>query len=286
MNYKYSLDRSSRKFTCPSCQKKTFVRYIDNETSNYLEANFGRCDRESRCQYHNRPDGNKILINMDSIQYELQPTVHVEGVIGAYGNKYNQNNFIKYLQQYFCNTDIENVIRKYFIGTSTHWNGATVFWQVDEQMNICAGKVMLYDQFSGKRVKKPYSHINWMHRVLQIKDYVLQQCLFGLHNLCDYQEGSTVCVVESEKTAIIMSILYPSCLWLATGAKSNLKLELLKRLEKYNIVIFPDKTEFLDWNKKVFNLQKLGFCIECSDLLEHKNLKEGGDLADLILDYK
>jgi transcription elongation factor Elf1 len=40
--YKYSLDKSSRKFICPNCNKKTFVKFIDNETNQYLNSIDGR----------------------------------------------------------------------------------------------------------------------------------------------------------------------------------------------------------------------------------------------------
>ena len=30
--FRYSLDKSSKKFVCPNCNKKTFVLYIDTET--------------------------------------------------------------------------------------------------------------------------------------------------------------------------------------------------------------------------------------------------------------
>ena len=102
---------------------------------------------------------------------------------------------------------------------------------------------------------------------------MLQQCLFGIHNLIDYEKGRTVCIVESEKTAVMMSILCPGFLWLATGSKSNLKSELLLPLKEYNIILFPDKTEYTDWNAKIVGLKQDGFNINCSSLLENKNLK-------------
>lgn len=54
--------------------------------------------------------------------------------------------------------------KKYKIGTSKNWNGATVFWQTDNQNNIKTGKIMLFDKLSCKRVKEPYNHITWIHK--------------------------------------------------------------------------------------------------------------------------
>ena len=55
--YKYTLDKSSKKFTCPKCHKKTFVKYIETETGNYVNDITGRCDRETNCNYHSKSKG-------------------------------------------------------------------------------------------------------------------------------------------------------------------------------------------------------------------------------------
>lgn len=58
MKYNYYLEKGSKKFNCPSCNKKTFVRYISNITNAYAKIIYGRCDRESKCQYHKYPTNN------------------------------------------------------------------------------------------------------------------------------------------------------------------------------------------------------------------------------------
>ena len=45
-NFKYKLDPSSKKFDCPACGQKRFVRYIDTTTRAYLHSSVGKCDRE------------------------------------------------------------------------------------------------------------------------------------------------------------------------------------------------------------------------------------------------
>ena len=53
--YRYILDKSSKKHPCPDCGKNTLVLYIDTETEEYLPEEFGRCDSESSCSYHHFP---------------------------------------------------------------------------------------------------------------------------------------------------------------------------------------------------------------------------------------
>jgi hypothetical protein len=57
-DYRYILDKKSRKHHCPDCNRITFVCYIDKVTGEYLPEQFGRCDRESKCNYHLSPYKN------------------------------------------------------------------------------------------------------------------------------------------------------------------------------------------------------------------------------------
>ena len=50
----------------------------------------------------------------------------------------------------------------------------------------------------------------------------------------------TICVVESEKTAVIMSEVRPDCIWLASGGKTELNVARLKPLQGRRVILFPD----------------------------------------------
>ncbi|TLF47116.1 DUF6371 domain-containing protein [Maribacter aurantiacus] len=280
--YTYSLDKSSKKFHCPKCTEKTFVRFMDNERGTYLDGDFGRCDRESKCGYFNMPKSTKGHYEKPAIYLPPKPSVLDESVIPKYGNNYESNHFITFLLSKFNEEDVIRAIEQYYIGTHNLWPGSAVFWQIDHNLKIRTGKVMLYDCNTGKRVKKPFPHINWMHKVLQIKNFVLQQCLFGLH-LIPESNNTPVCIVESEKTAVIMSIVLPQYIWMATGAKTNLKEDLLSPLKNSRIILYPDNSEYKDWNTKATILTDRGFKVSCSNLIENYDMDEGDDLADLLL---
>jgi hypothetical protein len=50
----------------------------------------------------------------------------------------------------------------------------------------------------------------------------------------------SVCVVEAEKTAVIMSELYPEYVWLAAGGLGEVQTEKFRPLRGHKVVLFPD----------------------------------------------
>ncbi|AEH01405.1 DUF6371 domain-containing protein [Lacinutrix sp. 5H-3-7-4] len=285
MNFKYQLDKSSKKYYCPNCNKKTFVRYVDTQNQHYINAVDGRCDRESKCGYFKKPNNNKCVTSVISGNTFInKPTYHKASSVLQTINNCNTNNFINYLRQHFVPIDIKRVSELYKIGNTNYWRGDTVFWQIDDHRKVRAGKIMLYDCNTGKRIKKPYNHVNWMHKKLNLNDFVLQQCLFGLHCITKQESYKTICIVESEKTAIIMSIIFPSNIWMATGSKFNFKESLLLPIKNRQIIAYPDKSEYKAWLNVCSQLNTKGFKIICSKLVESSNINDGDDLVDICLE--
>ena len=122
-----------------------------------------------------------------------------------------------------------------------------------------------------------------MHKKLKLDNFVLQQCLFGLHIIYDITKDNIICIVESEKTAIIMSIVLPNFLWLATGSKTGFKKEVLQAIKKYNIIANPDKSEYSLWKEKAILINKERFTVQCSSLLESLDFDDGGDLVNYLI---
>lgn len=287
---KYTFDRTSKKFICPNCNKKRFVRFIDVETNNYLEEVYGRCDRESSCGYFKKPEKifnshcNTIAKPIFTLQLrDNTVSYHSEKTLQQSLKVYSNNNFYQYLILIFNSEEVLTLFAKYKVGTSKTWDGATVFWQIDKQHKIRGGKIILFDKNTCKRVKTPHTHISWAHSRLKIKDFILKQCLFGLHLVC---ADKKIAIVESEKTAIIMALFIPEYTWLATGNKQNFKDETLYPIKNKEIIAFPDKSEFNDWNERAIQLNKSGFNISVSDYIEKMECEEGTDLADIYIDIQ
>lgn len=285
------------KYRCPECSKKTFTRYVDNETNEHIGDKVGKCSRLIKCNYHFTPKqyftNNNISFKPSEYNRKTSKTktkkekpssISIEELNKSILSK-QTNFFIDYLATVW-NYDVANELAlKYNIGVSNYWNGSTVFWQVDANNNIRSGKIMLYNASNGKRVKKPYNHINWMHNVLKLANYNLEQCLFGEHLLKEDKE-KPIAIVESEKTAIISSVYLPEFIWLACGSANNLNKEKTKVLRGRNVVLFPDLGCYDLWNDKIPKLNKLA-TYRTSTLLERKatnqEKQQGLDIADYLV---
>jgi len=292
------------RYRCPSCQQrdKTFSLYIDADTGEHIHPTVGRCNRESNCGHHYTPkqyfQDNNVSFDTPkaykprSVTPQQKPVsfIPVE-VFKASLNptEFETNHFVQFLINLFGVEAACQLVSRYFIATSKHWNGATVFWQIDTQGKVRTGKIMLYSPATGKRVKEPFNHINWVHKALKQPEFELGQCLFGEHLLID--KTKPVAIVESEKTAVIASVYLPQFIWVAVGSLTNLNAEKCSILKGRTVTLFPDLNGFDKWSSKAKELSHLAI-FTVSDLLERKTTeaerKQGLDLADFLIkfDYK
>ena len=286
---------------CPACNSKdkTFSLYIDTLTGQHVHDSVGRCNRESNCGYHYTPsqyfrDNNISFDTTPSDRMQQAPPKPEPSFIDAELFKqslagYKANNFVTFLKTLFDDEITSQLIAKYFIGSSKHWQGSTIFWQIDTKGKIRTGKIMLYDAITGKRIKKPIDCITWVQSVLKLPKFELKQSLFGEHLLNDKTKPTAI--VESEKTAIIASIYLPQFTWLAVGGKDGLNLEKLQCLNGRTVVLFPDLKYFEKWSGKAkdFSDRMIGTRFFVSDLLERNATEqerdEGLDIADYLIKF-
>ena len=153
--YRYILEPykgMKTRYRCPNCQQtdKTFSLYIDKETNEHIHPSVGRCNRESNCGYHYTPkqyfQDNNILFDTPQPKPYTEPKavapqpkpvsfIPVE-TFKASLKGYETNHFVKFLIGLFGVQITNELICRYFIATSKHWKGATVFWQIDTQGKI------------------------------------------------------------------------------------------------------------------------------------------------------
>ncbi len=283
--YKYKLEkyhgRESR-YTCPQCEKPhSFVRYVDEE-GHYIAENVGRCNREEKCGYHLTPSeyfstrGIEYKPIVEVVPKPLPPTDYIPEQMMVRSLK-TDNFLIRYLSKYFEPLELAYTIDKYRIGDAK--DGRTVYWQIDEDNRVRTGKIMLYDPLTGHRVKNRPNSFDWAHRYVK-KPFQLEQCLFGLHLI---KEGKPIAIVESEKSAIVASMVIPDYLWLATGGKGNFRL--MEAVRGRDVTLFPDLGAYDQWSE---HAARYGFKISrlLEDMATDEERKNGLDIADYILKIK
>lgn len=298
--------RTSR-HECPNCNDKhSFTYYIDGNSGLPIHETVGRCDHESSCGYHYPPkkyftDHPDLKSKVRHSGYkhtkdELRPTTTVGYIpkrimLDSIGVDSNLMNFIYgvFNRRSTGSNITQRLVREYHLGCTV--SKEIIYWQIDYNGLIRTGKIMQYDEVTGKRIKDKTGSINWVHSKLKKDnvlpgDFHLEQCLFGEHLLRKYPD-KVVALVESEKSAIIGSAIYPDYNWLATGGKSQLSDVKLKPLKGRTIIMFPDVDAYGLWCEKAQKLDNLGYFIIVSDLLERnatpEDRKNKIDIADWLI---
>ena len=318
-HYKYSLQKGSKKYFCPQCDRKTFVRYINNVTGECCSEVYGRCDRESKCGYHNRPpieanDRNFKPYNVFTQKPKPRRLTPLPfEVLGSMLSNYEQNTFIQNLLQRvpfpFSPVDIEAIISMYYLGTVPSWNGGVSFPFIDVQNNIRAIQVKQFDQ------KNHTTRTSFLHAILKyqyserfeklpdwLPAYELNEikvsCLFGEHLLNKYPLNP-IALVEAPKSAIYGTLYFGApnvserFLWLAVYNLSSLNVEKCRALQGRTVVLFPDLSKdgnaFQLWSDKTkeLNAKIKGASFTVSNILERKASEEdrekGCDIADYLI---
>ena len=218
---------------------------------------------------------------------------------------------------YLSQEQLRNAAARYRLGCTK--DGGVIFWQIDDHQQVHAGKIMYY-QPDCHRSKE--HHPTWVHCLMKDKlppNYQFLPCLFGLHLLTMEQPtagnssksnsklnnsetnfgqfpceaGKKIAIVESEKTAVIMSEVFKDFIWMSCGGLQMFKPELLAPLVNHKVVIFPDTDEtgeaYKAWLTVLQQAQRqytFRYPLRISRLLEDKATQEQKqrkiDLVDFI----
>ncbi len=176
-DYRYMLDKSSKKHHCPNCGKKSLKRYTDRNTGDHLPEQYGRCDHENSCvpHYHLNPyldgyakaiqeqeKGNRSELpnNWKPQRKKVTPQPTPEPVFFDFETfkqtlrpeRYSQNVFIQNLLSRvafpFDAKDVTKVVHLYRLGTvkNGYRAGAITFPYIDTKDNVRAIQVKQFDQ--------------------------------------------------------------------------------------------------------------------------------------------
>ena len=208
---------------------------------------------------------------------------------------------------------IDQALNDYAVGCSKQ--GMTVFWQMDEKGQLRTGKMMRY-KADGHRDKSQGYNFDWIHsslvrhrdpetgRMTDEPPYPhpdlynpdrqeMKSCYFGLHLLNQYKRkgiDQTVCIVESEKTALLMAIAYGNNtkqVWMACGGLENLSPEKLAPItaQGRHVILYPDRDGIDKWQAKKAQLGLLNVDVDTTPVTKWWRDVDGdkADIADVII---
>lgn len=256
-----------QKGTCPQCKEEKVFRYYEG-----LSREFGICDRVNNCGHKNIPT-KEALPEYKEPEQKKEAVKTIYPAI-AFVKKTIENQTSNFHD--FVNTEL-SITNEHLI----KWNCGTiedktayVYQNIEKKyLNI----VHIFYSENGKRIKEtlPFS-LHPAKERRETEKYAL--CLFGEHLLTK----KTVCLVESEKTAIIASFSYPQFDWLATGGANKLTDEKISVLFGRKIYYLSDADKAGTENSTIKKLAAYKQDYTVIQLFPDRT--DGYDLADAIID--
>lgn len=317
--YKYQLT-NSRRIDCPFCGKHgKYSAYQDTKTGQLAPMEYGMC---SSCRQYKTPPNNFIpgeatyntgevgFFEADRENFNLQH---------FYKSKHFQSNyFFDGLTDRFGKQQVERVADLYRIGKFDDHGVIFPYYYTDD--HLCTAKILFYDKHLSRVKDDPkrkypkfthnlyynsYEGSEYDFRELEVdqngndveRKFNLRLSLFGHHLIINDRE-KTIGLVESEKTAIIMAIVFPEFIWVASGGKTMIQDYKFLFFTNRKCLVFydlhPKDDIYLDWSEKLtFYSRKYGYDFELIDYYSDflKNDKEKieywknkqFDVADFVL---
>ncbi len=243
-----------------------------------------------------------------SVTRSLLPSIRTQRNMNYIPNEYlakcrsNNSTFVKSLVSSGILTQEQATAAADLYRLGAMRDGSVIFWQIDTDGCIRDGKVMQYDTNCHRLKEQGAQWMGWLMRYklkgtdgkfLLQQDWHATQCLFGQHLLADNSSlltpnSSLICIVEAEKTAVILSQLMPDKLWLAAGGEQQLSVYKLDALRGHKVILYPDTdpdgATFAHW-QQIANESRLqlGLNISVSNLLEtHASADQKERKIDLV----
>ena len=265
---------------CHSCDTATLPPsiYLNERSEQFVWNNI-----LNKYEAHN---GSIVLDNskINKVEYVAKISIKYipDRVVMESTNVEPRNGLLQYISKEYGIQNTDEIINLYLVGT---YKDYMIFWQIDKKYRVRKAKYNKFD-IDGRRSNEfivPYKN-----------DQGYTACFFGEH-LLKYAPEKTAMLVESEKTAIIASILLPSYNWLAYGGINGLTDNKIKVLKGHKILVIPDMSEnaVTIANKRVNAMQELKINASVWDMTDgrsDKQLKLDGDynkdLEDLFRKFK
>lgn len=312
---------ATAKFTCPACGRKgTFRRYWDNKTGDWLQGDYGVCDRVNGCGFNASPYDEQFyqrhtlaagmaLAKSCSLTSTKRATARpataaaepaapphdFKPIIAGWWESYPDNTLRAWLASLYGSAAI-STCDDYLLTGAPNGTDWACYWQTDGHGVVTDGRMIKY-QSDGHRAKgEGYTADwvrNWAEKHGQSVPASTPKHLYGLHLLHD---GDRVLIVEAEKTALVLETCYRAgqrprkydCI-LATGGGTYLAgafqrdAELLAAASSITLSMDNDP-QGGQWVEVAARLQQLTHLqIDFDTETSGEGVPSKWDLADIVL---
>lgn len=223
---------ATAKFTCPRCGKKgTFRRYWDNKTGDWLQGDYGRCDRVNGCGFDESPyseqfyqrhtlAAGRALAKSCGLTSTKRATARpataaaepetpphdFAATFAGWWESYPDNTLRAWLAGLYGSA-ATSTCDDYLLTGTPNGTGWACYWYTDGHGIVTDGRLVKY-QSDGHRYHEGYRADwvrNWAGRNGESVPASTPKHLYGLHLLHD---GDRVLIVEAEKTALVLETCY------------------------------------------------------------------------------
>lgn len=263
MKYQYQLNsRAIKKHTCPECGHKTFNPYVYTDTEDIVDAErYGRCDREHKCQYNQRPPTKKKAAQtLHLIKQYKKPSIKQPNPMYIPRSTYEQfkikDNMT--LPKFFSllpiqEDHIRDIIEQYEIGyTFTMGRNFILFPYIDKDHNITCVQAKEFN----KNNRTIYT--SWLHTIRQdlfSEDFLhkyrsqhrIVTAFFGEHLI---ERSRRLVIHESPKNAIYYTAhTGESFINVATFNKTSARRLIGKLHPSQKATLLPDPDAIQSWSQ-------------------------------------
>lgn len=141
---------------------------------------------------------------------------------------------------------LHHAAERYRLGKSR--SGKTIYWMIDERQRVLDGHIG--DRWASQMLKAREPTL--------LSHWCVTHCLFGLHLLTTPTEEDggahrtpPVAIVETERSAVILSELFPEQVWMAGVTVANFTIDKLEPLRGRKVILCPSTddtmTNYVAW---------------------------------------
>lgn len=303
-------------------EEKSYRRFLNENTAPGLIVNLAKSAgidvkrfflkqadaTEPRRTYRAAPTP-PLMKHTQAAEPKPTPEYVTEQQVTAAAGHFRETSLYLWLCREFDPVEVDRVFSAYRVGGSKFVNEqggrAVSFPYIDTAGRCVDCKIFHINPNTGSRKTAPpvkqwnggELRSTWALAELKKKEHRAEWCNFGDHLLTE-RKGVPVGIVESEKTALILSLAYPDRVWIAVGSKNNLTP---KRFEPYRgrkVTVYPDRDGYNDkprkdgkgvekgWRTIAADLAGHGFSLSIDTTTERHPGEPNDDLADIVLRWR